>query len=225
MEAALYHETVKGRVGIIREYQKLVDENVLERILQQKLFDHLWLLDPSWDRATGVTVMETTVTNFLRTDRGLLSKEIEDSRMDIVFRHFGGTHAVIEMKRPEVPAKVFRLLEQIQKYRTGLKAHLSAQYQVRNPFIKTYILVKKEPEDWKDADTKAEETETLHRYDAQILTYRSLLQNALSTYQQFLSHDADVARLSRLMQKIQDEIEEMRSIGSDNNASDSSSGG
>ncbi|MEY8842043.1 hypothetical protein AB9K41_23690, partial [Cribrihabitans sp. XS_ASV171] len=47
VEAALYHETVKGRVDIIRKYQLLVDEDALEKELQKKLFEHLWLMEPS----------------------------------------------------------------------------------------------------------------------------------------------------------------------------------
>ncbi len=206
VEAALYHETVKGRVDVIRKYQRLVDEDALEKDLQKKLFEHLWLMEPSWDRATGVTEMEVAVTTFLKTDKGLCSKEIEDARMDIVYREFGGTHVVIEMKRPSVKANVYRLLEQVDKYRSGLKAHLSNKYQKPNPFIQVIILVNEEPATWVDADRKAQDLRQLDTADARVLTYNGMLQKALSTYQQFLAHDAQVARLSGLLTKIQDEI-------------------
>jgi hypothetical protein len=206
VEAALYHETVQGRVELIRSYQKLVDDNALEKTLQEELFKHLWLLDPSWDRATGVTEMELAVTSFLKTDKGLCSKEIEGARMDIVYRELGGTHVVIEMKRPKVPARVYRLLEQVDKYHSGLKAHLAQKYQRPNPFIQVIILVDEEPDTWVDEDRRAKDQRQLDTADARILTYNSMLQKALATYQQFLVHDASVARLSGLLSRIQDEI-------------------
>lgn len=206
VEAALYHETVQGRVELIRSYQKLVDENALEKTLQQELFKHLWLLEPSWDRATGVTEMEVAVTNFLKTDRGLCSKEVEESRMDIVYREFGGTHVVIEMKRPSVKSDVYKLLGQVSKYRSGLRAHLSAEYQKPNPFVQVIMLVKAEPSSWIDPDQRGHDLRLLDTADARILTYNSMLQKALATYKQFLTHDAKVARLSGLLSRIQDEI-------------------
>lgn len=206
VEAALYHETVNGRVELIRGYQKLVDNNALEKTLQHELFKHLWLLDPSWDRATGVSEMEVAVTSFLKTDKGLCTKEIEDARMDIVYREFGGTHVVIEMKRPNVPARVYRLLEQVDKYHSGLKAHLAQKYQRPNPFIQVIILVDEEPDTWVDEDRKAKDLRQLDTADARILTYNGMLQKARSTYQQFLDHDAEVARLSGLLSRIQSEI-------------------
>lgn len=211
VEAALYHETVRGRVDIIRKYQCLVDADALEKELQKELFKHLWLMEPSWDRATGVTEMEVAVTTFLKTDKGLCSKEIEEARMDIVYRDFGGTHVVIEMKRPSVKAQVYPLLGQVDKYRSGLKAHLAQKYQKPNPFIQVIILVNEEPATWVDADRKGQDLRQLDTADARILTYNSMLQKALSTYQQFLAHDVQVERLSGLITRIQEEIAQQSS--------------
>ena len=66
--------------------------------------------------------------------------------------------------------------------------------------------MKAEPPTWNDADEKAGDMRQLDTADARILTYNSMLQKALSTYQQFLTHDAEVARLSGLLSRIQDEI-------------------
>lgn len=210
VEAALYHETVRGRIEIIKNYKRLVDQNALEKVLQEELFKHLWLLDPSWDRATGMSEKEITVSSYLKTDKGVLDKEIENSRMDIVYRHFGGTHAVIEMKRPSVVKKnVFDLLSQIDKYRTGLKAHLNRKYQIRNPFIRTIIIIEEEPSSWVDPDVRSEQLSLLHQYDAEIITYKSLLEKSSNTYKQFLDHDANVRRISAVLTKIQNEIREI----------------
>lgn len=210
VEAALYHETVRGRLEIIRHYLDLVNQGALEKVLQRKLFDHLWLLDASWDRATGTTEMEVSVSKFLKTDRGICSKEIERSRMDIVYREFSGTHVVIEMKRRDANPDVYELLRQIDKYRQGLVAHLRSSHQVPNPFVQTIILLDKEPKAWSDSDEKARQLGLIEKSDARVLTYRSLLNKARSVYEQFLQHDSNVARISKLLERIQKEIADQK---------------
>ena len=59
LEATLYRDIVKSRLEAVRELQGLVDNNVIEKVLQQYLFDHLWLLDPAWERATGSALIES----------------------------------------------------------------------------------------------------------------------------------------------------------------------
>jgi hypothetical protein len=53
LEASLYRDIVKSRLEAIRSFQHIVDTDQKEKILQQCLFNHLWLLDPAWDRAAG----------------------------------------------------------------------------------------------------------------------------------------------------------------------------
>ena len=48
IEATLYHQIVNERIQIIEALQEKVEANDLEKIIQKHLFEHLWLLDPSW---------------------------------------------------------------------------------------------------------------------------------------------------------------------------------
>ena len=50
IEATLYYQIVKERIAVIQVFQSITDENALEKVIQQYLFNHLWLLDPSWER-------------------------------------------------------------------------------------------------------------------------------------------------------------------------------
>ena len=59
LEASLYRDIVKSRLDAIKDFQGIVDEDAKERVLQQYLFDHLWLLDPAWERATQSEIMES----------------------------------------------------------------------------------------------------------------------------------------------------------------------
>ena len=52
LEAEHYRQIVEERLVVIRKLRESVDENAKERVLQEYIFDHLFLLDPGWERAT-----------------------------------------------------------------------------------------------------------------------------------------------------------------------------
>ena len=91
IEATLYYQIIKERIQIINKFREITqDDQSLEKVIQQYLFNHLWLLDPSWERADHTEYMEKTVLNALNvqvdslTDRKstrLNSSHIEESRM------------------------------------------------------------------------------------------------------------------------------------------------
>lgn len=85
LEASLYRDIVKSRLEAISEFQSLVDEDAKEKVLQKYLFDHLWLLDPGWERATDSTIMESRlIEEGIFTDD--MTKKEELGRVDIAYR-------------------------------------------------------------------------------------------------------------------------------------------
>ena len=61
IEAAQYREIVKERLKIIQKLHDGVMEDALEQVLQKYIFDHMWLLDPAWERATEYANMEKRI--------------------------------------------------------------------------------------------------------------------------------------------------------------------
>lgn len=57
-EAGLWTDILRSRVEAIEQFRHLTDADEKEKVLQEHLFKNLWLLDPSWDRATGSEKME-----------------------------------------------------------------------------------------------------------------------------------------------------------------------
>ena len=54
VEEAAYADITKQRLEIIKKFKSIKDDKLaLEKVAQQYLFDHLWLLDPAWDRVSG----------------------------------------------------------------------------------------------------------------------------------------------------------------------------
>ena len=64
LEATLYYRIVIERLRVIDALAEAVDDNALEKVLQEHIFTHLWLLDPGRERATETvpSYMEKSVT-------------------------------------------------------------------------------------------------------------------------------------------------------------------
>ena len=99
----------------IKDFQGLLDEDAQEKVLQKYLFDHLWLLDPAWERATSSAVVESR----LKEDGVIvddLTKKEELGRVDIAYRTNAGKHVIVELKRAGRKMKLLELQEQGQLY-------------------------------------------------------------------------------------------------------------
>ena len=137
LEAYHYYEIVKGRLKVIEKFQNLVEENAKERALQDYLFDHLWLLDSSWERAAvnPLPLKEKTIPKDCKDLSDELSKKEIAGRMDIRYQTFGGKHVIIELKRSNTNVDLSELVAQVTKYYTALHKCLRAQHphaQVRD---------------------------------------------------------------------------------------------
>ncbi|MEK7484529.1 MAG: ATP-binding protein, partial [Planctomycetota bacterium] len=89
IESSLYYDITQQRIQVIRKFNDLVDENAKETVLQRYLFDNLWLLHPSWERATkGSEIIEKKVkAEFGKIDVKLTEEEGR-GRMDIKYRTY-----------------------------------------------------------------------------------------------------------------------------------------
>jgi len=84
LEATLYLDIVAGRLAVLRKFEEIAVKSDKERMVQQYLFDHLWLLDPSWERPTENIRMEETFKKEFEKVR--LTKEEERARVDIRYK-------------------------------------------------------------------------------------------------------------------------------------------
>ena len=110
-----------------------VDENALERVIQEYLFDHLWLLDPSWERTEGTELMEKRVDKLFEDVDASLTNEEKRGRLDIAYRKTAGQHVIIELKRPERVVSISEIIKQLEKYTSGMLKLLRAQGATNEP--------------------------------------------------------------------------------------------
>ncbi len=200
IEANYYLEIVRERLAIIEKLEKeIVDQEKLEKVAQKYLFDHLWLLDPSWDRVQGSAEMEVRLSDELR--RACPDSD-EGARLDIAYRTTSGRHVVIELKRPGLYVKASVLETQGRKYVEALeqwyREHPDAcGMNGRLPAIDVYFLVSSAP------DLGPRDAGTWSLYGLKMMTYSGLISNARLSYQSYLAINKDVAgRLSTLLDSL-----------------------
>ena len=200
LEASLYHQIVKSRLLVIKALRKQVETNVLEKVIQRHLFDHLWLLDPSWERATGTEYMEQQVTSeFTKVDKELRGKDL--GRVDIKYSTAAGTHVIVELKRAKVRTTSWDLLAQVEKYRLALR-DLLVNSGDPHPRIEVVCVVGQDLKDWDAPSGREESASVLAPKNIRVVTYLELINNAERAYQQFLEENQRAGRLVRLLKAI-----------------------
>ena len=202
LEASAYYQIAKDRLQVIRKLTGLVDDNAKEKALQDHLYQHLWLLDPSWERATTTEVMERRVRTALDGVDDTLTEEQRNSRLDIYYSTTGNKHVIIELKRANRVLTTSDLLEQISKYYGAVEQVLAATDRGHEP-IEVICVIGRPLRDWTESPTgKARSRDTLRANNARIVTYDGLIDNALKAYQDYVDSGEEAGRVYRLIQEI-----------------------
>lgn len=205
LELSYYGQIVKLRIGVIRTLQDKLKKNDKELVLRDYIFDHLWLLDPSWERTKGSEHAETLVQKFLDDNTAKLKGKAKTARIDIGYRTTGGKHVIVELKRASVAVPVDELARQIRTYRDGTKKILE-KTTFKNWPIEIICLLGKPPPEWNDASGTGPTgvIDTLRTVDARIVFYDELLTNAESAYADYLDEHVKVDKLWGVFEAIDD---------------------
>jgi hypothetical protein len=202
IEASLYRQIVMSRVEVIRSLQEKVEENAREKILQEHLYDHLWLLDPGWERAEATEYMEQQVSKEFENIDAKLTEEEKKGRVDIKYRTTSGKHLIIELKRANRSVSSYELMEQSDKYRKALGKILKTIGKDHEP-IEVVCVVGKPLSDWGDNPRDRDESvASMEKKHIRVVLYQELIQNAEWSYQAYLGKKREAGRIFELIQKI-----------------------
>jgi hypothetical protein len=204
IEAAEYAEITRGRVEIIRKLEGLVDEDAKERVIQEFLFDHLWLLSPSWERPTKNPVMEKRVEKALELVSNKLTPEEKLKRLDIAYRTAPKAHIIIELKRYSAVFTSSELQAQLKSYKYAVHGVLDEHFPGEEHTVEVVAIVGKRPADalghWEDF------TRELAIVNARVITYDELIERALADYTDYLEADKKVGRIVDVLTKLEEEV-------------------
>lgn len=194
VEEAAYADITRQRLAIIEKFDKITSNgSTLEKVAQKYLFDHLWLLDPAWDRVTGRAEMEKTIRAHLKA-----LPDTTSARLDISYRASSGRHIIVELKRPRKTVQFMPLYAQADLYRKAVEAFYKTE-QPRKPVppIDVYLVVGATPTNYDEKNRRA-----LAESNARIVTYTELITDAKNAYQEYISVKAKVGELEAVLKKI-----------------------
>lgn len=196
VEEAAYSEITKQRLEVIKKFKDIAgDPTALEKVAQKYLFDHLWLLDPSWDRVTGRGEMEQTLTEHIKK----VDPDSTGARLDITYRASSGRHIVVELKKPALTSLSFvTLYEQVRKYRAAVEQYYKDKLPGKpQPPIDIYLLIAKTPSGFSEIDRRS-----LAEQNGQIITYQQLITDAINAYQTYLDAMKNTGSLETILAKL-----------------------
>ena len=198
IEATSYRDIVEGRLRVIQTLRGLLPD-ALEKALQQHLFDHLWLLHPSWERAACAPRMEETVrAEFAKIDARLTDDE-KRGRIDLRFQTVPGRHVIVELKRYGRPVSANDLVAQLRKYRDALDKCLRTQYPTEPPAIECVAVLGSAPTPQDGLETNLK---LLDAIGARYVTYDELVVQAEASYRDYLAAKARATDLESLLEEL-----------------------
>jgi hypothetical protein len=193
LEASFYRDIVRNRLDVIKELQRLADANRRERVLQKYLFDHLWLLDPAWERATGSEEMERRLR--LQEEFGNDDETKEKyGRVDIRYSTVAGKHVIVELKRASVRTGIYELAEQGAKYVDAMKDVLPPEERDRAQIEVVFVVGANPPE----SSDRIENAMNSVSPGSRIVTYELLTGRARAAYASYLESAKTADRIDRL---------------------------
>lgn len=196
LELSYYGQIVKGRIGVIDTLRNRIQENAKEKVIQKYLFNHLWLLDHSWERAKGSERLETSIAKFLEEDTNQLNDEERRARIDIGYRTISGRHVIVELKRYSVRPDVHDLAKQIRKYLQGTQKIISKSQNSDWPLEIICVL----GNHLSGEDNMVRRT--LEGVRTKIVLYDQLLDNAYAAYQDYFEKHKEIDKLEKLFESI-----------------------
>jgi hypothetical protein len=200
LEASLYRDIVKSRLDAIRDFQTIVDEDAKERVLQKYLFDHLWLLDPAWERATGSPIMESRLTM-----EGVLIEDLSEKerlgRIDIAYRTNAGKHVIVELKKAGRKMGLLELVEQGQTYVDKLTKILREQNQTSPDIEVIFVLGRAVDEEATNPDRLKSSMASISP-GSRIVHYDTLIRGAQEAYSAYIDQSKALDKLEKIVDRI-----------------------
>lgn len=199
LEASHYYEVVKARIGVLKKFMIITTPSTKERVLQEYIFDHLWLLDESWGRCDpkNKKIEESVVKEFRDIDAKLTEDE-RKARIDIRYRTAVGKHIIVELKKYDAKVNIFDLVKQLKKYKSALMKCLTTKLPGEDHQVEIVCILGSPPK----GATKKEIEELLKALDARYVTYDKLIDNTLKGYDDYLKKEKEINRIQGIIENI-----------------------
>lgn len=198
LEMVHYYQILKGRLAVLKKFETILP-NAQEKLIQSHIFEHLWLLDPSWERASTDAKMEESVMKEFKSLDAQLTLEQKKGRLDIRYRTAAGKHIIIELKKYKREVDITDLLKQVRKYRTTLIKCLTAKYPTQQHIVEIICILGSPPQ---PVDEDEENRKQLAVVNARYITYDELIQQTRDSYRDYIEGQTKLGRVQKLINSI-----------------------
>ena len=212
LEASTYYETAKRRVRVIDKLIMLLQKNEYEDEIRDHLFAHPWLLNPSWEGGsiislkergpTGVIAENEVARKFKREIKGKMTSEEWNSRFDLYYLSSADRHVIIELKRAEKDLDTWGLSKQIAKYSRAMEKILMNLSSVSSEY-EIICILDTELKDWSEQGGLERSKEIFKVDKTKVVMYTDLINNAKLKYENFYTARAEASRISDLINIIE----------------------
>jgi hypothetical protein len=200
VEESHFYDISRQRLEIIQAFEEKIQGEELEGVVQRYLLDHLWLLDPTWDRIQGTQQAEVRLSTYLRescpdTDDG--------ARLDIAYRAQSGRHVVVELKRPGIRVPWVKIMDQCNRYRRAVEEYCRQHGAWMDgggapASVAIYFVCS----DRSHLDER--ELHSLAEIGAKVVTYETLIVSARAAYESyFKSRENAQGRIEKFLERIE----------------------
>ncbi|MFE9430321.1 ATP-binding protein [Streptomyces sp. NPDC006640] len=208
-EDALYVQILRSRLEAIEKLEHMINKDELEKVLQKHLFENMWLLDPSWEGATGDVDMEISLS---RVRRGILFSRTEEEnqqqgRIDIQYRTAAGVHMIVELKKYGRKTSVSELQEQGAKYHEALSEVIRKRNEPVKEISLVFVLGQEPDAGYLGGQDHAEVVaRQLQHINGRVLYYDELLATAQKRYKEYRDRKSDTTKLDAILRALDEDI-------------------
>lgn len=198
LEASLHRDIISQRLAVIKKLDDDQQNKVREVVVQEHIYNHLWLVDSKWEYKESATDWELRLTAHLRA---ACPDTTEGARLDIGYRTTAGRYIVIELKKPGLSVTASSLLDQGEKYVMALSDYFernpeSSPIPGQSPSIDVVFIVDKAPQ------LHDIHKGRLRNMSGRITTYKDLVVQANSAYEDYLQASQKVGRIREIIENI-----------------------
>jgi hypothetical protein len=198
LEEAYYYSIAHGRLEVLAKLEGITPKT-RERTIQEHIFNHLWLLDPSWERASTDARMELQIGKEWKKLDAKLTPDEKRARLDIKYRTAAGKHIIVELKRYGRKIDTIKLMEQVRKYQLAVKKVVEVAYPDQPQWIETVCILGHPPQ----PETEAVQNEAMLRsVSARYVTYDQLIRQTRDSYRDYIDANKEISRIRELIQKL-----------------------
>ena len=202
LESSLYRDIIKSRLEAIKSFSGLVDAKKKEAVLQRYLFNHLWLLDPMWDRASDSERIEQTLKKEYRDFATDLTEEESKGRLDIRYKTNAGAHIIVELKKADRRMTVAELIEQGEKYKSALTKCLQKMNELNPDIQLVFVLGMPVVQEDNSVLGAPYVRQMLSQLGARVVYYEQMIENASKAYSEYLAQSKKMDRLDEILDQI-----------------------